>query len=301
MEFLFAKESKIDYKNLRQGDLLQKTAGLRAAIEQAHAYYANEESYSHFVVLTQSCDLVRRGQKCKSRYITIAAVRPLEVLVEREIGKYRDAGINFPLQICHKDKKIIADQFLERLLHNTEDAFFFIRKDSAPNVKADLCAFLPLSIALRASHYEVLLESKIAQLDDIFAAKLGWLTGNLYSRVGTPDIEDHMEDAALAYKSSFFDEVLHRRTAWLSPSQIRELKKLVSKWHRDNPNKEMTSEDARNILEAVPEDIELVARRAVSILQNSKLLEGDGAVFERARTAIANDVNFRKLVRVSQE
>ena len=124
MEFLFAKEDEVDYRNLRQGDLLQKTDALKAVIEQANAYYANKETYSHFIVLTQSCDLVKRGGKCKARYITVAAVRPLEVLVERQIGKYKDAGISFPLQVCHKDKKLNAYQILERHLHNTQDSFF---------------------------------------------------------------------------------------------------------------------------------------------------------------------------------
>jgi len=168
-------------------------------------------------------------------------------------------------------------------------------------VKVDLCAFLLLSIALRAEHYGALLEAKIAQLDDIFAAKLGWLTGNLYSRVGTPDIEDSLKDDAPKYKESFYHEVLHRQTAWLSPYQIRELKKLTTQWQSDNPGREMPHEDALNLLDEVPTDIELVARRAISVLESSKLLEGDSTLFDRARTAIANDVNFRKLVRVSQE
>lgn len=301
MEFLFAKEDEVDYRSLRQGDLLQKTDAFKAVIEQANAYYANKETYSHFIVLTQSCDLVKRGAKCKARYITVAAVKPLDVLVEREIGKYKDARISFPLQVCHKDKRVFADQFLERLLHNTEDSFFFIRKNSIPAVKIDLCAYLLLSIALRAEHYDAFLEAKIAQLDDIFAAKLGWLTGNLYSRIGTPDIEDLLKDDAPEYKQTFFDEVLHRKTAWLSPFQIRELKKLTAQWEMNNPGREMPREDALNLLEEVPTDIELVARRAIAVLESSKLLEGDSALFDRARTAIANDVNFRKLVRVSQE
>jgi hypothetical protein len=38
MEFIFAEETKTDFSNLYQGDLLVKNAKLYSAIEQSHAY-----------------------------------------------------------------------------------------------------------------------------------------------------------------------------------------------------------------------------------------------------------------------
>ncbi len=49
------------------------------------------------------------------------------------------------------------------------------------------CAFLALSVALKIEHYDLCLAAKIAQLTGEFQAKLGWLVGNLYSRVGTKE------------------------------------------------------------------------------------------------------------------
>jgi hypothetical protein len=90
---------------------------------------------------------------------------------------------------------------LERLLHNTEDGFFFLKKDSHPELIEDLCVFLALSVAIRADQYEACLTAKIAQMDHIFAAKVGWLVGNLYSRIGTPDVEEKIANSD-EYKGS---------------------------------------------------------------------------------------------------
>lgn len=58
--FLFKDSQNIDTNNLHQGDLLINAEPLSSAINQAHSYYATAEDYSHFMVLTQSCDLVLR-------------------------------------------------------------------------------------------------------------------------------------------------------------------------------------------------------------------------------------------------
>jgi hypothetical protein len=297
MEFVFARPEEVDSKNLHQGDLLLKTPELKAAIAEAHAYYAEEDDYSHFMVLTQSCDLVLRGGTPKSRYITLAAVRPFKLVVERQTEKYRYRDFNFPIQLCEKNKQLLANQFLERLLHFTEDGYFLIRKESTPNITDDLCAFLPLSIALRSpAHYEVCIRSKIAQLDHIFAAKIGWLTGNLYSRVATPDVEEKIADAE-EYKSAFGEEVLHGYTAWLTSIQFRELKKKVSLWRKANPGVDLTVAVATELLRTVPQDLEIVAERAVSVLRDSGLLPKDSETLQRARTSLQSDTNLQRLIR----
>src|SRR6266567_6106288 len=79
--------------DLCQGDVLKKTDVIRAVLEQVHPHYLKDD-YTHFVVLTQTCDLVRReGGRCGSRYITLAAVRPLEVAVRRELLKYQKSEL----------------------------------------------------------------------------------------------------------------------------------------------------------------------------------------------------------------
>jgi hypothetical protein len=79
-------------------------------------------------------------------------------------------------------------QFLERLLNNNEPNYFYLHHDLELGIAEPLVAFLALSIAVKAElHYETCLKARVAQLEDSFQAKLGWLVGNMYSRVGTQD------------------------------------------------------------------------------------------------------------------
>lgn len=296
MEFIFAKNEQVDRTSLRQGDLLERTEELAEALREAHAYYAEAHDYTHFLVLTQSCDLVRRdGKQPKSPYITLAAVRPLQEALGRRVSKYEAPGIDFPIPVCTRERRNLVDQFLERLLHNTEDGLFFIRAASAPTITRDCCVFLALSVALRNTHYDTCLKCKIAQLDDIFAAKVGWMTGNLYSRIGTPDIEENMPHAD-AYKASFIEDVLHKHTAWLSPAQIKELKEKIKNWKRANGGREMTEDVARSLLTSVPDDFSLSVQRAVKLLADNQIINNTQADIERARKILQNDVSLKRLI-----
>lgn len=87
---LFLAYRKPDSEDLRQGDLLAKTKEIEQVITTVHPYYLRDD-YTYFIVLTQSCDLVRRkGKTPNSRYITIAAVRPLDLVIRREVERYQD-------------------------------------------------------------------------------------------------------------------------------------------------------------------------------------------------------------------
>ena len=57
-----------------------------------HPYFLNKQS-KYFMVLSQSCDLVRRtGKKCKTPYITLAAVKDYTEFLKKVLlnGKYAE-------------------------------------------------------------------------------------------------------------------------------------------------------------------------------------------------------------------
>jgi hypothetical protein len=296
LEFLFKPQNDLNKTALFQGDLLARTPALRAALATAHSYYAEADDYSHFMVLTQSCDLVRRkGRPCKSRYVTLAACRPASVVVERHKERQAEklAGWPAPLMVHSSEKRILAQQLLERLLHNTEDGFFFVRKDSVEGVTQDLCAFLPLSVALRAQeHYDACAGSKIAELQDVFAAKVGWLAGNQYSRVGTPDLEDSIKDPD-EYKSDFAREFLAEGYRWLSTLQLRALNEKVQTFQAANPGQELDVETAKVMLEGVPSSERILADQIVAVLSRNNLLaDGD---MEKAKLLLSNDRALKRV------
>jgi hypothetical protein len=297
MDFIFTPDDRCDFKSLQQGDLLIKNEQLCDVIRNAHPYYADADDYTHFLVLTQSCDLVRRGGKKtpKSPYITLAAVRPFSILLERQLPKFSFKSID-GIQICDKAKEIFAHQFLEKLLHNTCDGFFFIRKGCHPAISEDVCAFLALSVALRAEHYDNCLQSKVAQLEDVFAAKIGWAVGNMYSRVGTPDIEEKMPDAE-AYKRRFYEDSLSSRALWLSNLQYKIFSSEVKKWQKVNPGKEATIAELLQIAETLESDMDFIASRIIHTLEDSKILCLDDESRAKAKNVIRNDEGLLSILK----
>lgn len=296
--FVFVPAESIDPNNLSQGDVLQRTEQLSAALREAHAYYADAEDYTHFLVLTQACDLVRRGGACKARYITLCAVRPLQTLVERELAKYRKDVGNFPIAVASTSKRGLAEQYLERVLHNTLDGHFFVPRGSVPGLTNHLCGFLALSVSLRVDHYEACLNAKVAQASDIFAAKIGWLAGNLYSRVATPALEEHLTVAeAQSLKARFYDELAHKRIAWITNAQVQLLRARIKEWNVANAGQSLSSEQAQQMLAELPADVDTIAARAVKVLINKKVLANDPETAKRATNFIRNDPEIGRILR----
>lgn len=174
--------------DLQQGDILSKTPELASVLEEVHPHYLKDD-YIRFIVLTQSCDLVRRkASPCRARYITLAAIRPLDLVVQREIGKCQQDEFSRVAMVCGGRMRSKLEQFLARLLNNNEPGYFYLHEAPEFGLSESSCAFLRLSISLKSAlHYETCRQARILSLKDVFQAKLGWLVGNVYSRVGTED------------------------------------------------------------------------------------------------------------------
>lgn len=203
MHFTYAAEP--DSGQLFQGDLIIRTSRVDEILEQVHPHYRKED-YKAFIVLTQTCDLVRRENgQCGARYISIAAVRPLELVIKRAFDAMCKNRWEAEYRVTNSKTRERLRMFLARLLNNNEDEFFFLRRDAPSGLSTDCCAFLQLSIAVKAEfHYATLLEAKKLQLTDIFQHKLGYLVGKMYSRVGTPDwVPTHFQ------QESQFDQLIN--------------------------------------------------------------------------------------------
>ena len=200
--FTYTDKADVDYETLKQGDILQKNEEIKSIIAEIHPHYLKHD-YKYFIVLTQSCDLVRRnGLPCKASYISLAAVRPFDLLLKREIEKYQSTDIEKKGKICKTEVKPLLQQFLGRLYNNNEQEYFYLNEDDSYGFSEPMVAFLRLSIAVKADlHYEKCLRSKIIELSENFTAKLGWLVGHMYSRVGTVDwVPDMLDENAFANK-----------------------------------------------------------------------------------------------------
>ncbi len=213
--------------SLRQGDLILKKDSIKGVLALAHRYYVEKGDYTHFLVISQSCDLARRDSKpCRARYISLAAVRPLQLVIMREIAKHQKTPAEKVGKLCAKQRRTLVKQFLERLLNNNESEYFYLHEDHELGLPAPSCAFLRLSIAVKAEpHYDALLNARALSLNDTFAAKLGWLVGNMYSRVGTREwVPDPMPRESF---DSWIGKLLDEATMWVDDKQLKEARKTL--------------------------------------------------------------------------
>lgn len=214
-----------DRSSLKQGDILKKTPELLALISDVHPHYANDD-YLYFQVLTQSCDLVRRnGEKCKTRYITLAAVRSLDLVISRVLERIKET-IEFEGKLfCSDMHKRMLEDFVNKLLNNNDTNHFFLQAETEHELDRHCCTQLHLSISIRAyEHYDVCLDGKILELQENFRAKLGWLVGNLYSRVGTDDYVPSAIPDQEQYKE-YVSNLLNGYVAWLPSADFSQFKK----------------------------------------------------------------------------
>ncbi len=203
--------------DLQQGDVLKRTDGLKGILQQFHQYYATKVDYTHFLVLTQSCDLLRRqGAPCKARYITLAAVRPLSLVVAREIAKFQKNEVSVTANVCSVRVRDKVHAFVETLLNNNDPEYFYLHPDPTRGLPTASCAFLGLSVSIKTSlHYAVCAEARILSLTEIFQAKLGWLVGTMYSRVGTEDWPPGPEF------SQRIDKILEESCQWVPDDKLK--------------------------------------------------------------------------------
>jgi hypothetical protein len=197
-------ESNLD---LCQGDIVRRTPELLSVLEVVHKHFCDEK-YTGFLVLTQTCDLVRRkGSDCSARHVSLCVIRELEHVLPhmlREICGTEIAGV------YTKEGRFFAEQLLVRIVNQTEQSrgLFYLHPDADVGIATPSVALLRISIALRREHYDVLMSARSGRIVPEFAAKLGWLTGNLFARVATPDWDEKAgKNAAKELAKTMLDSV----------------------------------------------------------------------------------------------
>ena len=157
---------------------------------------------------------------------------------------------------------------------------------------------MPLSIALRADHYDTLLNAKVGQVTEIFQAKIGSLTSSLYGKIGTPDIHDRNDKTAVdAFMEAFFADLGYSSVVWLSPFQRKTFESSVSKKILEKGGEALDEPEVREILKALPQEIDAVADRVLEILSTRGLVADDPVTLNKARNLLINDRQFGQIVK----
>ena len=202
MHWSYAESASGD---LFQGDILLPTEAFRKSLEFVHPWF-NDPKYLGFIVISQTCDLVRRNSEtCKTPYVEIAVVRPLRAYLLSMLRQHCEwiGDRYFP-----STERNRANELLDRVMNQNEAALglYYLHPEAAIGIAEEAVALLRVSIALRsAEHYNTLLSARRGRLDPEFANKLGWICGNLYSRVGIKDWNESEDDKKSA---SFIRRIL---------------------------------------------------------------------------------------------
>lgn len=229
---------------LEQGDLIPRDSPVvREVVAKYHEYHANHPENEMFAVLTQSCDLYRRGSPCKARYIALAPVRNLRSVLRHEFESVlvRTPGNLYTLG--SEETKERYHNFLSKLINNNDSRHFFLPEHTGIG-QEDMCILLALSIPIKVEHYDACVRDRVAQLDDLFQAKLGWLLGQQYSRVGTPD----WPEALLQRK---IEAVTDRTLSWFARNDFEQVKRLLAAFAIEHPGTEIDEARLSTLVEKV--------------------------------------------------
>jgi hypothetical protein len=185
--------------DLQQGDILEPTEKLIKVFKDVHPYFA-QKKYLAFFVLSQSCDMVKRNGKCSATHINLSVVRSLQDVISSSL---KDRFGYLAPGIYSESMKRTVDMMVERLVNQNENnlGLFYLHPDADAGIAVHSVAILRVAISLRASeHYETIKDARIGGLSKEFQAKLGWMVGNLFSRIGVRDWKE-MQDSESKEKS----------------------------------------------------------------------------------------------------
>lgn len=286
----FTYKETVEAPDLCQGDILYRTQELDEVLAAYYPSYAKNDSNKYFIVLTQSCELVRRdGKSCDARYIALAPARPLTVALSRKLAELSEDSLGADAAICTERNKNRLSMWLERLLNNNEPEYFFLRRAPDRRLAEDCCAFLALSIAIKSDlRYELCLNARILALTESFQAKLGWLVGQMYSRIGTDDWPK--EDLKGTIKSA-----LEGVAVWVPDRKLGALRKKVKQWQQENPEGSLDDSVVSAILKNVPGRKDQVVERLVQLLKDKSLVNEADTL--RLRNAINGDPELSSLLK----
>lgn len=250
--------------DLKQGDILQSTETIQSLLEEFHPHF-RDEKYKAFLVLTQSCDLLRRnGNPPATNYINIAVIRPLRDVMSTLLSHVCD-----PVKI---DKSVVAgtfigetrykgEQLIQRIINQNEQklGLFYLYPDADVGIAEHSVALLKVNITFKTSHYSNLINARYGRLKPQFRSKLGWLTGNLFARVAT-------QDWGGKKKRELVDEIMNLESTSSTPLEWIPHKKFKKAKEQIRTTNTMTREELVEKINAV--EIESSLEKACKMISS---------------------------------
>jgi hypothetical protein len=160
-------------------------------------------------------------------------------------------------------------EFLRRLHNNNDKELFYLHEQPDMGLPESCCAFLRLSIALLPAHYDICMQARLLSLTDVFQAKLGWLVGNIYSRVGTADwVPDYLKKEEF---ESYLSGIVDREIRFFAREQAEEASKTIEALNIDEARKYIASVQYKTASDRLIESIVGHARRLLNVTDDQLL------------------------------
>jgi hypothetical protein len=274
--------------DLCQGDILEPTEELGNLFNKVHPHFT-QPKYLGFFVLTQSCDLGRRkekGNKCSATHICLSVIRSLQDVIRDSLKNH--FGFLAPGVYAQHMKRTV-EMMVERLVNQNENTLglFYLYPNVDAGITSHSVAILRVAISVKAiENYETLVRARVGRLSKEFQPKLGWMVGNLYSRVGVRDWKEEKEGE----EEKIIKEILcftRKEPIWLDS---RLYKKII----KEHPyfNNLSSTEQAKIIKNSSPtppkeKAIEIIAK---TVKQVSPRIPEDA--LEKIKNRLINDEQF---------
>lgn len=272
--------------DLQQGDILSPSLELRSVFNEVHPHFSDNK-YLAFMIITQSCDLVRRDGECSAKYINVAVVRSLSQVLPSLIETVCPSLSSLVYSEDHRNR--VCD-LMARIFNQNEQkhGLFYLYPDGDIGIGEGAVAFLRVSVAFRHQHYELMRKSRSGRLQEPFAHKLGWLVGNLYSRVGTQDWDKkQLKDLVDEYIGDGNDLGIR----WIDRYIARQLEKEIER------DAALTREEVLDrASKGIKRPKDLGIDRIVAMIK-SEFPEMDAEALARLRTTLHNDSELSTVFR----
>jgi hypothetical protein len=190
---------KQDGTDLWQGDIIDREALVRHGALRGHQdYIESRGDFVAFCVVTQTCDLVRERDRCVD-FICLAVIRRLVDV--------------FSAEAATGGRRSKTRSSLEKIINHREnkEGYFYLHAEPGVIDADGAVVDLRTTFSLYAKkHYDQIYRSRVLSLDDVYANKLGWMAGHLFSRVPNlewDDLKQEGGETAEQYVGRMLDEI----------------------------------------------------------------------------------------------
>lgn len=191
----------------------------------------NTDKVDYGIILSQSCDLVRRGKKhlLKTPYITIALLEPIEKFIEQKFSKTIESLVE-EHSVQHGNYRIINKEKLlnkisekcSKLFDNRETFYFFIsielKKEQTKMFYVNLVKTFPFKVM----HYETFAKSAQYELNTSFANKLGDMLSYIYGRIGVENYDKKQMEYLLNLMNEKLISISQRKAGQIRDCQLND-------------------------------------------------------------------------------